>query len=350
MVPWRCMATRENERRFVKSAWMRLASLFVVALALASCDTSQVVEPPMTGVVWERLTPTNLDDCLWPAVLVDSLVYSTTTVVPIGQNQQGQTLYDYRGRIVVSGVDGKSPFLIRYPGAANWNNLRPRWAGRQKVVFMDNRSGSYDIWYKDLEDLSEYHLTKFGTNETAPAPRPGSAGLAYVELSPAAATAYDYGRIVLIPDTTEVPLRRVYLTPDTLLCGDPDWDPTGTTLCYTVQNNADLTRHIYTMRLAPGDSVPTPVTTGASHDFQPRWSPDGGRIAFASDRTARNGIWVVHPEGEAKGLKLVAFDDRGASCYTPEWLPDGTGLIVSSNGRGGVRSLWLLTNLPAFGF
>ncbi|HET9950713.1 MAG TPA: hypothetical protein VFS09_02845 [Candidatus Eisenbacteria bacterium] len=339
------MATRGNGRGRAASGWKSLVSLAVAALALASCSRTQVVEPPMTGVVWSRLSPTSLDDCIWPDVLGDSLIYSTTTLVPVGPS-----LFGYRGRIIVSGVDGESPVMIRYPGAADWNDLRSRWVGRQKIVFMDNRSGNYDIWYKNLEDFAEYRLTKFTTHETAPAPRPGTPGLVYVELSPTAATAYDYGRIVLIPDTTQVPLTRIYLTPDTLLCGDPDWDPTGTKLCYTVVNNADLTRHLYTMRLAPGDSLPTPITTGASHDYQPRWSPDGGRIVFASDRTARYGIWVVNPEGESKGIQLVSFDDSGASCYAPAWTSDGSSLIVSSNGRGGVRSLWLLTNLPAFGF
>jgi Tol biopolymer transport system component len=339
------MAPRESERQSLGSGWKKLALLAVLALALASCGDNQVDQPELTGTVWTMLSPVSFDDCLWPDVFGDSLIYSTTALVPVSSTEQG-----FRGRIIVSGVDGKSPFMIRYLGAANWNNLRPRWVGRQKIVFMDNRAGNYDIWYKSLETLAEYRLTKFSTNETAPVPRPGTAGLVYVELSPAATTAYDYGRLVLIPDTTAVPLERIYLTPDTLLCGDPDWDPTGTTLCYTRTNNADFTRHIYKMRLAPGDSLPVQLTTGPTHDFQPRWSPDGGRIAFTSDRSARSGIWVVSPEGESKGLVLVSFDDTGAAVYSPTWLPDGTGLIVSSNGRSGVRGLWLVSNLPAFGF
>jgi TolB protein len=171
-----------------------------------------------------------------------------------------------------------------------------------------------------------------------------------VELSPAATSAYSFGRLVLIPDSAATTLNRVYLTPDSLLCGDPDWDPTGTKLCFSVTNNTDLTQHIYSMTLAPGDSLPIQLTTGQCHDIQPRWSPDGGRIAFASDRTARSGIWIVHPQGEANGIQLLAFDDRNGSSYTPAWTPDGMDLFVSSNGRGGVRSIWRLSNFPPFAF
>jgi Tol biopolymer transport system component len=324
--------------------WPLVIAAFLV-LALASCDGNHVVEPPATGVVWTRISPTTFDECLWPDIRFDSLVYSTVQLVPTG----GGT-FAFHGRIAVSGVDGANPVRLGYPGPAPWNDLRPRWAGSQKIVFMDNRGGTYDIWYKDLVTFDEHRLTNFATHETAPAPRPGTAGLVYVELGSSATTPYDYGRLVLIPDTTATPLNLIYLTPDTLRCGDPDWDPTGTKLCFAVLSNTDMTRHLYTMNLAPGDSLPIQITVGAAHDYQPRWSPDGGRIVFASDRTARWGIWVVHPEGEAKGLKLVSFDDTGAACFSPTWTPDGTGLIVSSDGRGGARNLWLLSNLPTFPF
>lgn len=330
--------------------WSPILTAAVLGLVLASCDGNRVVEPPPGGVVWERLTPTGYPECLNPDVLVDSLIYSTNALVQVGTSPGGQPLYSYFGRIAVSGLDGQNPVRIGFPGAALWNNLRPRWVSRQKIVFMDNRQGTYDIWYKDLEDFAEYRLTNFSTHEAAPAPRPGTAGLVYVELNAAATTAYSFGRLVLIPDTTDTPLQRIYLTPDSMLCSDPDWDPTGTKLCFTVSDNTNFTQHIYTMNLAPGDSLPVQVTVGDSHDAQARWSPDGGRILFASDRTARGGVWIVHPAGQANGIQLVAFDDKGASIFSPAWTPDGMGVIVSSNGRGGVRSLWLLTNLPAFEF
>jgi hypothetical protein len=351
VVTCRLMVRRAGGRRVSKDLWLRFALAAAVVFALASCDKNQVVTPPASGVFWTRLTPTSFSDCLWPDVRFDSLVYSTVQLVPIGDvNGDGTGDFGLRGRIAVSGIDGANPVRIGFPGPANWNSLRPRWVASQQIVFMDNRSGTYDVWYQALETFDDYRLTNFPTHETAPTPRPGTAGIVYVELSSSATSPYDYGRLVLIPDTTAAPLGKIYLTPDTLSSGDPDWDPTGTKLCFTVQDNNDFTRHIYTMNLAPGDSVPTQITVGPAHDFQPRWSPDGGRIAFTSDRTSRWGIWVVHPLGEAHGLRLVSFDDPGAECFTPTWTPDGMGLIVSSNGRGGVRSLWLLSNLPVFPF
>lgn len=326
----------------------------LLAVALVSCDGHRVINSPDNGVVWTRLTSTGITDCLWPDVRGDSLVYSASVNSIVGSNN-GNPIFALRGRIIVSGIDGTKPYTLVQGGQAPWNSVRPRWAGRQKIMFQDNRPGTsgdsdYDIWSQRFEDLDEDHVTSFAGHEVAPAPRPNSPGLVYIELRAGAVSEYDFGRLVLVPDTTATPIERIYLTPDTLLCNDPDWDPTGNKLCFTVQNAQDATRHVYTMNLAPGDSLPTQITVGYSHDFHPRWSPDGGRIAFTTDRTGRWGVWIVNPIGEAQGLQALSFDDTGATVFCPAWTSDGTSLIVSSNGRGGVRSLWLLTNLPAFNF
>lgn len=325
--------------------WRSIGLATLVTLALASCDGHGVVTPSPSGVTWTRLTPVGYDQCLWPDVRFDSLAYSVLALVPVTGTELG-----FAGRITVSGIDGANPYVIGQPGPAPWSTLRPRWVASQRIVFQDNRSGNYDIWYQDLEDLHEWRLTNFPTNETAPAPQPGTPGLAYVELRSNPLSPYDFGRIVLIPDTAAVPIQRIYLTPDTLLSADPDWDPTGKKLTFSVLNNQDFTRHVYTMNLAPGDSLPVQITVGLYHDFHPRWSPDGKRIAFTSDRTGRWGVWIVHPSGEAQGLQILSFDDTGASVFSPAWTSDGMGLIVSSDGRGPTRGLWLLSNLPAFRF
>lgn len=334
------MVWREGGTDRFGGAGRSLAAIALLTLVLVSCEGKQVVQPVDTGVVWTRLTPMSMEECLYPDFRADSLVFDATGI-------------DGRPRLAVSKSDGTGSLVLNYPGPASWIDFRPRWIGSQLVVYQSNVNGTFDIWYRDLTTDSDRRLTDFPTNESAPAPRPGSPGLVYVEYDNTTATTNSAdlrGRLVLIPDTASVPLAKIFLTPDTLRCGEPDWDPTGTKLVFSVEDAADLTRHIYTMNLAPGDSVPVRATTGPTHDFGPRWSPDGKRIAFTSDRTGRWGVWLLSPLGEASGLQLVSFEDKNASVYTPTWTPDGANLVVSSDGRGGVRSLWLLSNLPAFKF
>ncbi|HEY1495470.1 MAG TPA: S9 family peptidase [Candidatus Solibacter sp.] len=70
------------------------------------------------------------------------------------------------------------------------------------------------------------------------------------------------------------------------------------------------------------------VTSGDQrNDLDPQWSPDGSRIAFASERTdqepgAVEDIWVV-PAGGGEPLRIA---DRHEGDRSPRWSPDGASI------------------------
>ena len=66
------------------------------------------------------------------------------------------------------------------------------------------------------------------------------------------------------------------------------------------------------------------VTTHPGQDSQPRFSPDGKRIAFTSDRTGMQQVYVSDVAG---GLATqITFHSEGAS--VEDWYPDGQSLLI----------------------
>jgi Tol biopolymer transport system component len=237
--------------------------------------------------------------------------------------------------------DGSNAIL--YTDVVASSDRLPRWVTDGLLAYSSNRvdtvADNYDLWNRDLASGTTRRLTSFAEKEFSPAPRPGLPSLAYTE----GADPFS-GRITLIPDTAATTLTRVYLTSAMLVAGEPAWDLTGDRLCFSVED-PDGSRHIWLLTLS-GTTVTatTQLTTGAAHDMSPRFSTDGTKLLFVSDRNGRSGVWWVSDQGSANGLELISFEDLGAVIRSPSWSPDGQRIVLSSDGRGG-RAIWVLSNL-----
>jgi len=111
-----------------------------------------------------------------------------------------------------------------------------------------------------------------------------------------------------------------------------DVSPDGKTIVF------DLLGDIYTMPITGGTA--TALTSGMSFDAQPRFSPDGKRIAYISDKSGGDNVWLMSLD-RADSLQLT--QGNGNLYLSPDWSPDGQYVVVSrSGGLGGVARLYLL--------
>lgn len=106
-------------------------------------------------------------------------------------------------------------------------------------------------------------------------------------------------------------------------------------------SNPNRRNRLYTIDLANGH-ITTLTRDGDWNDEQPRWSPDGQRIAFKSDRGGSFNLYVMN----ADGTNVVRLTEHGANDHDPSWLPDGRSLVFSSErdrgpGRLDLYRLWL---------
>jgi Tol biopolymer transport system component len=123
------------------------------------------------------------------------------------------------------------------------------------------------------------------------------------------------------------------LTRDLLEPARPDWSPQGDLVAF--QAYAGGTFHIWTMR--PDGSDLRQLTDGHGDHRDPRMSPDGTLIAFASDRAFEGSydIWTMDTAGG--GLARVTTDNTLEE-FEPAWSPDGESLaFVSGTSSSGVR-------------
>ena len=250
-----------------------------------------------------------------------------------------------------------------------------RWLGAVAVVGAIAASGGWWLGVRGrapAESWSRFtQLTDLEGAETSPALSPDGKSFAYVSRTAGSWDIY---------------VQRVGGRTRTAVAVDPERDeawpafsPDGTQIAY---NEADEEGGIW-ITGATGESARRLTDFG----FNPTWSPDGDRIAFATgeidDPYARGGVtstlWVapvaggapvqvsetdaLQPawspsgariavwmtEGGQRDLATVSVEDGEARVllddapldWAPTWSPDGTSLFFASD-RGGSMGLWRL--------
>ncbi len=93
-----------------------------------------------------------------------------------------------------------------------------------------------------------------------------------------------------------------------------DVAPDGKTIVF------DLLGHLYEMSIEGGEA--NALTEGRSWNMLPRYSPDGSRIAFTSDRGGANALWVI--ERASRELEQVSKMDLPV--FQGTWSRDGRAL------------------------
>lgn len=116
-----------------------------------------------------------------------------------------------------------------------------------------------------------------------------------------------------------------------VLVGDPQIAPDASCIAFVRSHiegeKKELRSHIWVAPLGGADGAgpgaPRPYTRGPRSDSQPRWSPDGRRLAFVRQTgegpQADRQIWIIDRQG-GEAYQLTAMRN-GAS--HPVWSPDG---------------------------
>lgn len=115
--------------------------------------------------------------------------------------------------------------------------------------------------------------------------------------------------------------------------GDPRLSPDGSTIAYTV-TTIDRDKNDYRIQIwlaaVDGSREPRAFSSGETKDMQPRWSPDGRRIAFTSTREDDTPQLFVIPVDGGEPRRLTSSKE---AVLDPVWSPDGTRILYTSRAR-----------------
>ena len=158
-----------------------------------------------------------------------------------------------------------------------------------------------------------------------------------------------------VPDPDEEAGALIQLTHTNSTEENPTWSPDGDKIAFECPKDEDLYDYLEgTLPAVRGGHavrnwqihgwfVPSNIcvvnidgsgwlqlTDEEGDDSAPAWSPNGSRLAFASDRDDSEGIFLINSDGS--GLSRLTHDlsvDNG-----PVWSPDGTNIAYTSYNDG----------------
>jgi TolB protein len=109
------------------------------------------------------------------------------------------------------------------------------------------------------------------------------------------------------------------------LAYEPSWSPDSKRIAFAASQVEDRDNSIYVI-----NTDGTNLRLLVEHADFPSWSPDGERIAFSSDRTGDHEIYVI----DVDGGDPIRLAEHPADDMIPVWSPDGDEIAFLSSREG----------------
>ena len=200
----------------------------------------------------------------------------------------------------------------------------PAWSPWRDVAFVRDIGGNADIFVMRADGKNVRRLTTAPGRDLYPAWSPDGRLITFASNRDGAESEL----YVMRADGTGV--RRLTRTAKHVDDTQPRFSRDGKRIVFTSNRVSFFNYELYSIRVSDGGGLKRLTFWGSGgdgapgDDLMPAYSPDGKKLAFVSDRGGGYAVWTMNADG--KGLREVARHARQNHAF-PRFSPDGRRIV-----------------------
>ncbi len=192
-----------------------------------------------------------------------------------------------------------------------------------KIAFVKRINDENHIYIMNADGTDVGHLANCLSGECYPSWSPDGTQILFER--------HQDGAAIYVMNADGTNQRRLSPTPGRDV--RPSWSPDGSKIVFThvvTPSDRGIPDTEINVMNSDGTNVKTILASSGTFNIEPRWSPDGSKIAFMSNREGGQHIYTMDPDGA--NVKKITHDGANGD---PSWSPDGSRISFGSNREGG---------------
>lgn len=249
--------------------------------------------------------------------------------------EEGALVQPGSGRIAfISDRDGNHEVYLMNPDGGEVVRLtfnpgddqNPAWSSDgTRIAFESSRDGDHGIHFMNADGTAVTRVTPAGMNGFWPTWSPDGSQIAF-------SRSVDLGVSLYVISADGTNLHRITTPPGAAQDMTPAWSPDGSRIAFVrslAEGSAPPLADVYLVNPDGSGLLNLTHHTELAQVCCPAWSPDGQKIAYATDELAvfdNSEIFVMHADGSSR--QNLTNDPNGFD-YDPAWSPDGQRLVFT---------------------